>query len=43
MSAFHDRFWISNVDVQLFTDSAAGPGLGFGIYFQGKWGSWGMA
>ena len=37
VSAFHDRFWISNADVQLFTDSAAGPGLGFGIYFHGKW------
>ncbi|MCG8046805.1 MAG: hypothetical protein N0E48_14420 [Candidatus Thiodiazotropha endolucinida] len=37
ISAFHDRFWVSNEDVQLFTDSAAGPGCGFGIYFQGKW------
>ena len=42
VSAFHDRFWVSNEDVCLFTDSAAGPGLGFGIYFQGKWsyGKW---
>lgn len=37
VSAFHDRFWVSNEDVQLYTDSAAGPGLGFGIYFHGKW------
>ena len=37
MSAFHDRYWVSNEDVQLFSDSAAGPNLGFGIYFQGKW------
>ena len=37
VSAFHDRYWVSNEDVQLFSDSAAGPNLGFGIYFQGKW------
>ena len=34
---FHDRFWSTNEDVQLFTDSARGEGLGFGIYFAGKW------
>ena len=34
---FHDRFWSSNEDVQLFTDSAKGEGLGFGIYFAGQW------
>ena len=37
VSAFHDRYWVTNEDVQLFSDSAAGPNLGFGIYFQGKW------
>jgi len=37
VSVFHDRFWVSNDDVQLHTDSAAGLGLGFGIYFKGKW------
>ena len=37
IQVFHDRFWISNEDCQLFTDSAAGQGLGFGIYFAGKW------
>lgn len=37
VSVFHDRFWTSNEDAQLFTDSAAGPGLGFGAYFNGKW------
>ena len=26
--------WVSNEDVRLFTDSAAGPGLGFGIFFR---------
>lgn len=36
-SVFHNRFWVSNVDIQLFTDSAAGWGLGFGIFFSGKW------
>ena len=37
ISVFHDRYWVSNEDVQLFTDSAGGPGLGFGAYFAGKW------
>ncbi|MEW8547291.1 MAG: reverse transcriptase domain-containing protein [Candidatus Thiodiazotropha sp.] len=39
ISAFHDRFWVSNEDVELFTDSAAGSDLGFGIYFRGRWAS----
>lgn len=37
ISVFHDRFWVSNSDVECFTDSAGGEGLGFGIYFQGQW------
>lgn len=37
IAVFHDRFWVSNDHVQLFTDSAAGEGLGFGIYFAGEW------
>ena len=37
ISVFHDRVWVSNEDVQVFTDSAAGEGLGFGIYFAGAW------
>lgn len=37
ISVFHDRFWVSNADVQLFTDSAAGKGLGFGAVFGNKW------
>ena len=36
-SVFHDRFWVSNEDVQLFTDSAAGKGLGFGAVFGNMW------
>lgn len=36
-TVFHDRFWVSNEDMELFTDSAAGEGLGLGIYFSGKW------
>ena len=42
VSAFHDRFWVSNTDVQLFSDSAGGAELGFGIYFQRNWsyGAW---
>lgn len=37
VSLFHDRFWVSNSDIELYTDSAAGVGLGFGAYFQGRW------
>lgn len=42
ISVFHDRFWVSNEDLQLYTDSAGGSDLGFGAYFAGKWaqGSW---
>ena len=37
ISVFHDRFWVSNDEVQLFSDSAGA--FGFGIYFQGRWSS----
>ena len=37
VSVFHDRYWISNIDVGLFTDSAAGRGIGFGAVFGNKW------
>ena len=37
LSVFHDRFWVTNQDVELFTDSAAGIGLGFGAVFGHKW------
>ena len=37
VSVFHDRFWLSNADLCLFTDSSASYGKGFGAYFQGKW------
>lgn len=42
VSVFHNRFWVSNVDVELYTDSAAGWGLGCAAYFAGKWafGAW---
>lgn len=30
-------FWDSNEDYQLYTDSAAGHGLGFGAVFNSKW------
>ena len=45
ISVFHDRFWVSNEDLQLYTDSAGGPDLGFGAYFAGKWaqGTWPQA
>ena len=32
-----DKEWCSNSDLELFTDSAAGMGKGFGIYFEGRW------
>lgn len=35
ISVFHDRFWVSSADVELYTDSAGS--IGFGIYFAGKW------
>lgn len=37
ISVFHDRYWVSNEDIQLFTDSAGGANLGFGAYLAGKW------
>ncbi|MES9880226.1 MAG: reverse transcriptase domain-containing protein [Sedimenticola sp.] len=37
ISVFHDRYWVSNIEAQLFTDSAGGRGRGFGAYFQGHW------
>lgn len=37
ISVFHERFWVSNEDLQLFTDSAGAANLGFGAYFAGKW------
>ena len=45
VSVFHDRFWVSNYDLQLYTDSAGGAALGFGAYFAGKWaqGTWPQA
>ena len=35
ISVFHDRFWISSADVELYSDSAGSTG--FGIYFGGRW------
>jgi len=35
LSVFHDRFWVSNDDEKLSTDSCGG--IGFGIWFQGHW------
>jgi hypothetical protein len=32
-----DSLWTSNETIDLFTDSAGGENMGFGIYFQGKW------
>ena len=37
ISVFHDKFWVSNADLSLYTDSAASSGKAFGAYFQGKW------
>ncbi|XP_053391454.1 uncharacterized protein LOC128554230 [Mercenaria mercenaria] len=35
ISVFHDRFWLSKDDEQLYTDSSGG--IGFGIWFKGHW------
>ena len=32
-----DDEWLSNSDIQLYTDSAGGEGKGCGCYFNGKW------
>ena len=42
VSVFHDRLWVANEDIQLFTDSAGSSNLGFGAYFGSKWcyGAW---
>ncbi|XP_052220819.1 uncharacterized protein LOC127837617 isoform X1 [Dreissena polymorpha] len=42
ISVFHDRFWISNEESQLYSDSAGAIGLGFGAFFHGRWcqGAW---
>ena len=37
LSVFHDRFWVSNEDLNLYTDSAGGLDAGFGVYFGGQW------
>ena len=37
VSVFHDKYWTKNCKAQLFSDSAASKGLGFGIFFQGHW------
>ncbi|MCG7866997.1 MAG: hypothetical protein JAY74_11590 [Candidatus Thiodiazotropha taylori] len=37
VSVFHDRYWVSNEDIQLFTDSVGGSSRGFGAFFAGKW------
>ena len=42
ISVFHDRFWTSNEESQLYSDSAGAIGMGFGAYFNGRWcqGAW---
>ena len=34
VSVFHDRFWISNEDIQLFTDSAGVIILALGLFLR---------
>ena len=36
-AVFYDQIWSSNTEIQLYTDVAAGRGLGFGCYFNGRW------
>lgn len=35
LSVFHDRFWVSSADAELYSDSAGS--ICFGVYFDGKW------
>jgi hypothetical protein len=37
VSVFKDRNWVSNDEIQLYSDSAGGLDMGFGIYFKGHW------
>ncbi|XP_053372810.1 uncharacterized protein LOC128546374 [Mercenaria mercenaria] len=37
VSVFHKQFWSTNNQLQLFSDSAEGEGLGFGVYYAGQW------
>ena len=37
VSLFLNRLWATNDDIELFTDSSAAVGNGFGIFFQGRW------
>ncbi len=37
ISVFQERFWLTNEDVCLYTDSSAAVGNGFGAYCQGNW------
>ena len=32
---FQANYWVSNENIQLFTDSAGS--VGFGLYFEGRW------
>lgn len=34
---FQKKFWVFHTDEELFTDSSARRGNGFGIYFSGEW------
>lgn len=34
---FSDQHWVGNHEIELFSDSAAGFGLGFGVYLSGQW------
>ena len=37
ISVFYNKLWVSNADIQLFSDSSGSKGNGFGLYFNGKW------
>lgn len=37
VSVFLNKEWESSQDLCLYTDSAGGPGMGFGAFFNGKW------
>ena len=42
VTAMPEQYWVTNDALELFTDSAGGEDMGFGIYFKGHWahGDW---
>jgi hypothetical protein len=37
VSIFSDQYWLSNHDLDLYSDAAGNRHLGFGAYMNGEW------